>query len=223
MSESEIEAMEAASQAFVVQMSGHDKACIIKFSEEVEVVQPFTSDKKLLLNSIKKGDSSKNMGTDPTQRDGTALYDSIYIAIEQLCSGKRENSIKSIVVLTDGEDSSSDYSMETLIQFASDQNVSIYPIGLGSEVYSDILSQIAASTGGSYYPVADSMSDLNQDSNGLAGIYQSISETLKSYYVISYMTTQEEDTTLKVNVRYGDLTASDTVSLTNEGNLEIFI
>lgn len=214
MVKADIRATQLAAQSFTSQMSPYDRGCVIKFSGEVDIVQDFTSDKRLLLNSIKKRYHSES--------DGTALYDSMYAAVEQL--RHEGNCIKSIVALTDGDDSGKEQSLDSLIQFALDQNVSVYTIGLGSEVdsrlsfpsqfrFSDgnknILSQIAISTGGSYYHVGDT--------NWLEAIYQTISKTLKSHYVISYMTTQEKVATLKVNVKYGDLTAVDTISLINRG------
>jgi len=222
MMKSDIKAMESAARSFVSEMAPYDRGCIIKFSGDVDIVQEFTSDKKLLLNSIKKRYNS--------QSDGTALYDSMYAAVEEL---RREGDcIKSIVVITDGDDSSkrargqgatnplapSPFSPSGLIQFAIDQSVSVYTIGLGSDSPtlecgdSSMLMQIATSTGGSYYPV--------DDTDWLVTIYQSISKTLKSHYVISYTTTQvgakqrkRASPLLKVNVKYGNFTALDTVGL----------
>ena len=205
MIKADIKTMESAVQDFVSQMSPHDRGCVIKFSGDVDIVQPLTSDRGLLLNSIKKRYNSKS--------DGTVLYDSIYAAVEQL--RREENGIKSIVVLTDGGDSSRNRSMESLVQCALDQSVSIYTIGLGSEVKNTLL-QIAASTGGNYYPVVDT--------NWLGTIYQSISKTLKSHYVISYTITRKPDlsqaskvSSLKINVKYDNFTSVDTISLLNRG------
>ena len=84
---------------------------------------------------------------------GTALYDSIDVAyqhlLEQTSSGD-PNSILSIVVLTDGEDTESKLPLPQLmqhVQFDGERHtIHVFTIAYGGDAKKDILSQIAQAT-----------------------------------------------------------------------------
>ena len=84
---------------------------------------------------------------------GTALYDSIDMGYQHLLeqtSGSDPNSILSIVVLTDGEDTESKLPLPQLmqrIQFDGERHtIHVFTIAYGSDAKQEILSQIAQAT-----------------------------------------------------------------------------
>jgi Ca-activated chloride channel family protein len=86
-------------------------------------------------------------------QDGTALYDSIGTAYQYLQTQNRENesdSILSVVVLTDGEDTESKMHLNELMnQIRYDgetHNIHVFTIAYGKDAKKDILDQIATAT-----------------------------------------------------------------------------
>src|SRR5262249_40574888 len=84
---------------------------------------------------------------------GTALYDSIDMAYQYLLeetNGGDPNSILSIVVLTDGEDTESKLPLPQLmqhIQFDGERHtIHVFTIAYGNDAKKDILNQIAQAT-----------------------------------------------------------------------------
>ena len=198
MSPEDTTALEEAATVFVSQMPNGNRGAIIKFSGEVSVVQPFTDERKLLTDAIR---NDYEVNSDK----GTVLYDSIYETVK-IMSDEQGN--KAIIVLTDGDDSDSDKSLEELIGFANRQRAAIHTIGLGEELNADVLKQISKATGGSSY--------LGADQSNLINTYKSISDELKKQYVLSYTRKSSEIrgiVTLQVKVEYGDLKAKDAVPL----------
>lgn len=93
---------------------------------------------------------------------GTALYDASLYARDWLQANLRPDSINAVLILTDGVDSGSQVSFESLTEslkqsgFGSDQRISFFTIGYGQEGEFDptVLEQIAQTTGG-YYSKGD--------------------------------------------------------------------
>ncbi|PSF38916.1 Mg-chelatase subunit ChlD [Aphanothece hegewaldii CCALA 016] len=89
---------------------------------------------------------------------GTRLYDATLDARNWLQKNLKPNAINAVIVLTDGEDSGSKISLETLNQelqksgFNSDQRIAFFTIGYGNEgeFNPDVLKQIANTNGGYY-------------------------------------------------------------------------
>ena len=104
---------------------------------------------------------------------GTKLYDSALYARNWLQQNLRQDAINAVVILTDGEDSGSQTTLNQLRQeleksnFTSDQRIAFFTVGYGEEgeFNPEVLQQIAQLNGG-YYRKGDSetisllMSDL---------------------------------------------------------------
>src|SRR4029450_6885389 len=106
----------------------------------------------------------------------TALYNAVYVALGELAVDHRgEVRRRAIVVLTDGEDTSSLVSDEQVLERARRAEVNIYTIGLragalptDSTVPTYFLTTLARDTGGrAYFPT--SLADLD-------GVYERIGE-----------------------------------------------
>ena len=118
-----------------------DLALIIQFDADVNLVQDFTQKQDDLLNaldSLKAGNS-------------TALYDAVFLAAEEKL--RKEVGRKVMVVITDGEDTSSRMRKEDAIQAAQKNDVLIYGIGVQGEEYGTnfgVLKKFAEETGGAF-------------------------------------------------------------------------
>jgi VWFA-related protein len=171
--------MESGVKTFVNALKTNDISEIIKFDDNVYVVQPFTSSKQALLHAV---DSVLSLG------GNTALYQSIYTGIQDVAGKSASSYARAVVAFTDGGENSSSIDMATLLQTARSNAIPVYTIGLldsashstppGQNSSSELhLVQIADSTGGFYF-YAPSASQLQQ-------IYNSISGQLSNAYTVS--------------------------------------
>lgn len=133
----------AAATRFVKRLRDHDEAMVAGFCSQPVVLCPMTQSKKRMLKGI------NNL----YPRGFTALYDSVYMGVENLrsCGGR-----KAIVLLTDGKDDDgtgtqlSHASLEKTISAAQRLHVPLYIIGVGSEIGRDVLERMANETGGEF-------------------------------------------------------------------------
>ncbi len=113
----------------------------------------------------------------------TAIYDAIWIALESLSD---KTGHKSIVLCTDGEDTSSVHGLEETIDSAKRAGVPIYTLGLKSgDLDSGILKQIAEETGGLYLEAANS--------EQLMELYNRIGAKIKNEYRFVIEVDREKD------------------------------
>ena len=144
-----------------------DLISVIGFSRTVDKKLPLTQD----ISKI-------NLVVDSMVADySTALYDAMIFGIEEI---KNANGIKVLVVLTDGQDNSSQSKWTDVIERATITNIPVYIIGLG-DVNVDILKSIADSTKGQFY--------FTQSSNSLNTVYAEISRQVQAFYNLVYHST----------------------------------
>ena len=97
------------------------------------------------------------------QRNGTPLYDSILLAYEAMSERAEPGRINAIVVLSDGEDTDSSTSLDSLIakigkstkEGGDDAPVRIFPIAYGEGADTSALQRIADATGGQLFDASD--------------------------------------------------------------------
>lgn len=121
-----------ASYTFLDHMlSEKDKAFVIHFDRQVELLQDLTaSHKKLqaaldLLQTPERDDSASG---DPPQRrgGGTLLYDAVFLASDELM--KKQTGRKALFILSDGVDHGSKESLEDAVEAAQRADTSVYSI-----------------------------------------------------------------------------------------------
>ena len=133
-----------ASQHFLDQMltDAKDKAFLVQFEREVDLLEDLTSDKNKLRAAIDQlgapqfqrgGSNDDSAGGDSGQGSGghrygggTLLYDSIYLASNEVM--KQPQGRKAIVLLTDGVDRGSKESINGAIEAAQRANTVVYAI-----------------------------------------------------------------------------------------------
>ena len=113
-----IRQVEAALKHFIDVLEPADQIMVITFSGSVHVVQDLTSDRARLEQVL-----------DELEPEGpTALYDATYEAIKRVAEGPADS--KAVVLVTDGVDTVSSVSFETLREYARRAEVPVYSIGL---------------------------------------------------------------------------------------------
>jgi Ca-activated chloride channel family protein len=181
--ESRLPIAQEAAIGFARKLRPQDLAEIIDFDSRVIVLQNFTNKAAELEAAIRKTSAGGS----------TSMYNAIYIALKDLKKAVATNPDdirrQAIVVLSDGEDTSSLLPFEEVLDLAKRSETAIYAIGLrsaessssGSKGFREaefVLRQLAQETGGrSFFPTQ--VADLN-------GIYGQIAEELSSQYTVGY-------------------------------------
>ena len=171
-----------AAVGFAKQLRKDDQAEVIDFDSQVRVLADFTNDAVALEKAIRS--------TIPN--GSTSLYNALYIALKELKRTKATPTTsdairrQAIVLLSDGDDTSSLIEFDQVLDLAKRSEVVIYAIGLrageiGRREFKEaefVLKQLANETGGRAYFV--------NDARELQKIYQAIWDELSSQYSIAY-------------------------------------
>src|ERR1039458_4299723 len=137
-----LEAERNASRSFLEQMvvQPKDKAFLIHFDREVELLQDLTSSREKLQAALEllKTPSDRERSNDPNDSDdsrsgsgshhqgGTQLYDAVYLASNELM--KKQQGRKALIILSDGVDRGSKTYLEGAIESAQRADTVIYSI-----------------------------------------------------------------------------------------------
>ena len=97
------------------------------------------------------------------QRNGTPLYDAIAAAYDEMTARAEPGRINAIVVLSDGQDTDSSISLDSLVakigkssrEGGDDAPVRIFPIAYGEGADTNSLQRIAEATGGQWFDASD--------------------------------------------------------------------
>jgi VWFA-related protein len=109
-----------------------DKAFLIHFDREVELLQDLTSSREKLraalddIQSPQRENASSGSGGHGHGGGGTLLYDAIYLASDELM--KKQQGRKALIVLTDGVDHGSKESLSSAIESAQRADTAVFSI-----------------------------------------------------------------------------------------------
>jgi VWFA-related protein len=172
--------LQQAATNFVHRLKSNDLAQVIDFDSRVNIKQSFTSSQNDLQSAIQQ----------TTAGGSTSLYNAVYIALKELAkvkaSGDEDVRRQSIVLFSDGEDTSSLISFDEVLDLAKRSDTAIFTIALrGADTQSKgfheaefVMRQLAQETGGrAFFPVK--IDDLN-------GVYSEIADELASQYTLGY-------------------------------------
>ena len=153
--ESKLETAQEAAIGFARRMRPSDLMEVIDFDGQVSILQSFTNDVAALERAIRQA----------TVNGSTSLYNAIYISLKDLKKARtaRGTEIRreAIVVLSDGDDTSSLVAYDEVLDLAKRSETAIYAIGLkqndgGRRDFKEaefVLRQLSQETGGrAFYP-----------------------------------------------------------------------
>jgi VWFA-related protein len=151
-----------------------DEVFIVNFNDDPYLDQAFTHDTKKLEEALSRIDA----------RGGTAMRNAISGALDYMKTDAKLDK-KVIVVITDGNDNSSDTTLEALLRKVRDSGVLVYSIGLLNEeeardarAAKRALNALAEASGGAaYYP---------KDLSEVEKLTPEIARELRNQYTIAY-------------------------------------
>jgi Ca-activated chloride channel family protein len=179
--EGKLATAQQAAIGFAKRLQPADEMEVIDFDSQVRILQDFTNDQATLESAIRQ--------TAPN--GSTSLYNAIYISLKELkkVTPRTPDEIRrqAIVVLSDGDDTSSLVEYDEVLDLAKRSETAIYAIGLRQETTYGrrefreaefVLRQLSQETGGrAFFPATIAE---------LPKIYDEIAEELASQYTIAY-------------------------------------
>jgi len=160
-----LDAERNASRSFLEQMlvQAKDKAFLIHFDHEVELLQDLTSSKEKLQKALDllKTPSDRERANDPNDpanspsksdsQHGTQLYDAVFLASNELL--KKQPGRKALIILSDGVDRGSKTYLDGAIEAAQRADTAVYTIYFAEPRHNDRDQQGAGQRqGGGGYP-----------------------------------------------------------------------
>ncbi len=171
----------AAAREFVGAKPGRDRVAVFAVGRRAVQMTTFSS-------ATAEADAAlRTIEVDEVR--GTALYDSVVLASQALAADV--NPTRILVLLTDGQEVSSDASLEQAIAAARAANVVVYPIGIESPSFRPrALQRLAEQTGGRYAGASGT--------EELRAVYAALAEELRRTWQISYVTAARPGERLEV-------------------------
>jgi tight adherence protein B len=172
----------AAAREFVRTKPRRDRIAVFSVGRRAVQVTGFSSAREEADAALR--------GIDVDSVRGTALYDSVVLASQALAGDV--NPTRILVLLTDGQEVSSDASLEQAIAAARAANVAVYPIGIESPSFRPgPLQRLARQTGGRYAGA--------RGTDDLRAVYAALAEELRRTWMLSYVTSARPGERLEVS------------------------
>ncbi len=178
-------------EQFLIRMLPDDRARIGAFNDKIEINPPeFIGDRDELITEL--GDL--DFGNE------TKLFNALSASLDALLNIEAR---KVILVLTDGQDSSSDLGWRDVLDRAVAENVMIYAIGLEVQYFDGArvrrtspdrsLRRLAEETGGGYFEL--------EETDELGSTFTRVSQELHSQYVIGFPPPVRDGLVHRINIR----------------------
>jgi VWFA-related protein len=172
-----------------------DLTCVLQFDMEVELIQDFTQDQRLLARAIDatqiRAPASGPLPSPlPTAGiGGTHLYDAVYLAAVDMMRDQAGRKV--IILLSDGVDQGSQVELDAAIEAAQKSNVIVYSIDVADPDYyyrygvyaggGSTLKRLSEQTGGRVIRV--------DKPEKTAQAFQEVAEELRTQYLLGYSPT----------------------------------
>jgi Ca-activated chloride channel family protein len=190
----------AAARSFIeaVMRPDKDEAAVVSFTGDVTLEQGFTGNLDRLHRAIDRvefvppsgyigggvvvGGTPPISGTNQILAGATAIWDAVWASSNEILSDSADNTRRTIILLTDGEDTISQVKMHEAIERAQKADALIYAIGIGDSYQGGVdmgsLKKIAEQTGGrAYFPRSESE---------LRSAFAQIQRDLREQYLVAY-------------------------------------
>jgi VWFA-related protein len=180
----------SAAQGFLdaILRPDRDRAAIISFTGEATLEQGLTGKRESLRTAIERvqivlppeNTTPLDVTNDP--RGWTGIWDAIWVTAQDVMSQARPSTRRAIILLSDGDDTSSIKKRDEAIAEAIKSETVVYAIGIGDRENYDVnegaLKKLAERTGGrAFFP---------RNETELRAAFYQIQAELRSQYLIAY-------------------------------------
>jgi VWFA-related protein len=195
----------AAARAFIdaILRQGKDEAAVVSFTGESTLEQGLTGNVSRIRQAIDRVEftppsgyvgNGRVVGTPPISGSNnslafsTSLWDAIWVTADEVLSEAAEKTRRAIIIVTDGDDTSSRKKIDDAIDRAIKTDALIFAIGIGDSYVRGVdegaLRKVAERTGGrAYFP---------RDEEDLRAAFTQIERELREQYLIAYSPTNQK-------------------------------
>jgi Ca-activated chloride channel family protein len=168
-----------------------DEVFIERFinSDKIETLQDFTNDQNALLASLKRAQ---------VEGGQSAVLDALYLAIDHTANRGPKDDRKAVIIITDGEDRSSFYSLDKVVDLLHQTRVPVFIIGMVFMLDDDnglirvsprtkaekLLTTIADESGGRVF--------FAKDVTELSSAVSEIVHDLRGQYLVAFQPTENK-------------------------------
>jgi Ca-activated chloride channel family protein len=197
-----IEKSAASSFVDTVIRPDKDEAAVVSFTGEATLEQNLTGNASRVRHALDRVEfvppsgyigggqvagTPPISGTNQSRQGSTAIWDAIWVTADEILSQTSDKTRRAIILLTDGDDTSSRKHMDEAIDRALKSDAVIYAIGIGDEYYGRInkgaLRTLSERTGGrAFFP---------EDESDLRAAFAQIQLELRSQYLVAYSPTNK--------------------------------
>lgn len=193
-------AEKAAASAFIdsVIRPAKDEAAVISFTGDATLEQGLTGNVSRVRSALNRVEfvppsgyigggvavpsTPPISGTNQSTAGSTAIWDAIWVTSEDILAPTSDKTRRAIILLTDGEDTSSQKKMDQAIDRAVKADAVVYAIGIGDAMSGGInegsLMKVSERTGGrAFFP---------RDETELRAAFAQIELELRSQFLIAY-------------------------------------
>lgn len=185
-----LERLDQAAEQFFLRLLPLDKGQVGSFSDKIQLSGEFTSSRDSLISALKE----LQFG------NPTRLYDAIN---ESMAALRKTEGRKVVLILTDGDDTSSRLGLGDVIERARQEDVMVYAIGLQSEYFNGQslvrsrpdhgLKRLAEETGGGYFELTKTAD--------LSPTFTRVAQELHSQYILGFTPTALDGKEHKLQVK----------------------
>ena len=191
--QNKIRTAQRALDRFFSMIDHDDEMFLMTFAMRASLIADFTPHRKQLTNALMSG---VNVG------GGTALYDSLYQALQKVKEGRYQK--KAVVLVTDGEDTTSLTRFDKALQYIREAEMLVYSVGIkgapGFDMGSDqllgnfgsstrnhttvdmkVLNRFGEASGGRAWEISEAAFGKDMDA-----VLETIAAELRSQYSIGY-------------------------------------
>jgi Ca-activated chloride channel homolog len=180
-----------AAKAFIssVMRPAKDKFAVVSFTGKPTIVEPLTGNVTRLQRGVERlrvQFPADNCVEEKPVRDDplcwSSIWDSVWAGTNEILATTSDDSRRAIILVSDGDDTSSTIKRQEAIESAVKNNVVVYSIGIGDpetyKVEKDTLAKVSDRTGGrAFFP---------RDRSELQAAFAQVQDELRSQYLLAY-------------------------------------
>lgn len=167
-----VQLTQRAVSAFLEAGHSEDEYFLIQFDDKARLHEDFTPDIDRLNRSVLRA----------APEGGTALYDAVYRAIAKAQEGQHARKV--ILIVSDGEDTNSRYSLSQIEDYVRESGVQIYALGISSLFGRSVLRDLTDLTGGKAI--------FAEESDDLEALARQLATEMTSQYMLGYVSTNDD-------------------------------
>lgn len=172
---------------FADQMNENEEVSVVGFDSTIVFASPFSDDPDTVATYANEIDAY----------GGTNMFESLMQMETYFDNNLEDNNI--VILMTDGMDGgnySNDYISESVRHLSEEKGLTVYTVGLGSEVNDSYLNGIAEAGNGSFLYV--------DDESTLNAFYEFIHTQATNQYLLEYTVKNEDESDRMLNLSFTD-------------------